>query len=230
MFSICTTFVSEGKLEETVAAMAAAEEEFTVEKGVRFRLFVQCIVQPHIIWTVTEWASEKHHNDAAQSIMKTRRDDRIASILFGPEPYFEIFCDEDAGLSLGEYSAKRRCIVVAHGLVSSRAATRYRALQRQRVAKVGGRIEWLRLYRNRYNAEEFVALLSFADERSLAAVGEVESLRLEEYLFTGLRKPLGMSYLAGYNQFVCVPLVLTDAGSGANGAGLQRRAPAAMGS
>ena len=26
---------------------------------------------------------------------------------------------------------------------------------------------------------------------------------LEEYLFTGLRNPLGMSYIANYNQFIC---------------------------
>jgi hypothetical protein len=211
MFSICTSFVTEGKLAETRSAMAAAERGFTAEIGVVSRAFFQCTVQPHVIWAVTQWASEKHHNDAAQSILKTRRDDRIASIRFGPEPYFEIFCDEETGLRVGEDSGERGCIVVAHGLVSSRARERYLALRRERVAAAAGRIEWLRVFHNRYNADEFVALLGFADDAAFGAAGEVEGLSLEEFLFTGLRQPLGMSYLANYNQFVCTPLRLSGA-------------------
>ena len=100
IFSICTAFVTEGKLDETLTMLVAEEKKFTVEIGVLFRKFFQCTIQPHIIWAITEWKSEKHHNDAAQSIMKTRRDDRIASIQFGPEPYFEIFAmrKQDGGL------------------------------------------------------------------------------------------------------------------------------------
>ncbi len=30
----------------------------------------------------------------------------------------------------------------------------------------------------------------------------------KEYLFTGLRIPLGWSLLAGYNQFICETLIL----------------------
>jgi hypothetical protein len=94
MFSICTALVTDGKLDTTIEEMREAEKKFTPEIGVLFRRFFQCIAQPHVIWAITEWTSEKHHNGAAQSLMKHRRDDRIASILFGPEPYFEIFCIE----------------------------------------------------------------------------------------------------------------------------------------
>lgn len=205
-FSICTSFVPEGKLGETLAALADAEREFSADKGVVWRIFAQCTIQPHLIWAITQWRSEKHHHDAAQAIMKTRRDDRIASIAFGPEPYFEIFADEVAGLSVGEHSEAWRCIVVAHGLVSTRARQAYWRLRGDRMAEVAPRIPWLRVYHNRYHADEFVAMLGFRDEEALAAAQGVGGLRLEEYLLTGLRKPLGMSYLASYNQFVCAPL------------------------
>lgn len=208
MFSVCTTFVPEGELTETLAAMTAAEQSFTAEIGVRFRVFFQCAVQPHIIWAVTEWESEKHHNDAAQSLMKTRRDDRIAAARFGPEPYFEIFCEEEARLSVGEYSDDRQVVVVAHGLIAARARERYLELRSERAAREARRADWLRVYRNRYNADEFVAALGFTDEAAFTASRNVGDLLLEEYLLTGLRKPLGMSYLASYNQFVCAPLAL----------------------
>lgn len=209
VFSICTAFVTEGKLDETVTAMMTSDKKFTPEIGVLFRKFFQCTVQPHIIWAVTEWKSERHHNDAAQFIMKTRRDDRIASIQFGPEPYFEIFCNEEVGLRVGEYSDKRRFIVVAHGLINTKAREQFLRLRSDRVVKVAEKIDWLRIYHNRYNADEFVAILGFSDEEAFNTVRNIEDFRLEEYLFTGLRKPFGMSYLANYNQFFCTPLSLT---------------------
>jgi len=206
MFSICTTFVTEGKLDETLGAMAAAEADFTAEIGVLSRLFLQCVDQPHVIWAVTQWQSEKHHHDAAQSIMKARRDDRIASIRFGTEPYFEIFCDDAEDLRSGEYAGDRRCVVVAHGLIGARSRDRYRALRRERLAHVAGKLDWLRIHHNRYHPDEFVALLGFRSDAAFAAVRDIEGMCLEEYLFTGLRRPLGMSWLASYNQFSCVPL------------------------
>lgn len=215
MFSICTAFVTQGKLEETLASMAAEEEKFNAQGGVLFRKFFQCGAQPHILWAITEWKSEKHHNDAARSVMKTRADDRIASILFGPEPYFEIFCDEEAGLRVGEYSDDRRFVIVAHGLLNTKAREHCLRLRSERAARVAGRIDWLRVYHNRYHPDEFVAMLGFRDEEAFNAVRDVEDFRLEEYLFTGLRKPLGMSYLANYNQFVCAPLALARDGDGA---------------
>ncbi|MBI2263872.1 MAG: hypothetical protein HYU64_01660 [Armatimonadetes bacterium] len=188
--------------------MRTSEKKFTPGIGVLFRRFFQCTIQPHIIWAVTEWNTEKHHNDAAQSLMKTRRDDRIASILFGPGPYFEIFCNEALRLRVGEYSDKWRFVIVAHGLVNARAGAKLLRLQRDRVLIVADRIDWLRLYHNRYHPDEFVAFLGFRDEKTFHAVCDVEGFRLEEYLLTGLRNPLGMSYLAGYNQFICSPLSL----------------------
>ncbi len=210
MFSICTTFVTEGKLDETLTTMITAEKKFTSEIGVLFRKFFQCIAQPHIIWAVTEWKSEKHHNYAAQSIMKTRRDDRIASIQFGPEPYFEIFCNEEKGLGVGEYFDRLGFIVVAHGLMSTKAKEQFLKLRNDRIAEVAEGLNWLRIYHNRYNADEFVALLGFINEEAFNGIRSVGDFLLEEYLFTGLRKPLGMSYVASYNQFICTPLSLTE--------------------
>ncbi len=210
MFSICTAFVTEEKLEETLASLAAAETKFTPEIGVLFRKFFQCTVQPHIIWAITEWESEKHHNDAAQSLMQSRRDDRIASISFGPEPYYEIFCNEEEGLRVGQHSDRLGLIVVAHGLINAKARTQYRKLRRERIAELGPRLDWLRVHHNRYQPDECVALLGFTSEEAFDSVRGVGDLLLEEYLLTGLRKPFGMSYLAGYNQFLCTPLSLGE--------------------
>ena len=210
MFSICTAFVTEYKLEETLAAMAAAEEKFSPEIGVLFRRFFQCTVQAHIIWAITEWESEKHHNDAAQSLMQTRRDDRIASISFGPEPYYEIFCNEETGLRVGRFSDRLGFVVVGHGLINARARAKYRELRRERIAELGHRLDWLSVYHNRYQPDEFVACLGFASQEAFEGVRGVGDFLLEEYLLTGLRKPFGMSYLAGYNQFLCTPLSLSE--------------------
>lgn len=210
MFSICTTFVTQGKLDETIGSMIASEEQFTAEIGVLSRQFFQCITQPHVLWAATEWSSEKHHNDAAQSIMKTRRDDRIASIRFGPEPYFEIFCTEHRALRAGEYSDRLRFVVVAHALAGAEAQESFRVLRDEHIARMADRLDWLRLYTNKCNAAEFVAFPGFVDEQAFDAARDVGDLLLEEYLFTGLRKPLGMSYLAAYNQFTCTPLSLAS--------------------
>lgn len=90
MFTICTAYIENGKIEKRIEEFAESEKKFTKDIGVISRKFFQCKIQPHLIWSFTEWNSEKDHNNAAQSIMQTRRDDRFASIAFGPEPYFEI--------------------------------------------------------------------------------------------------------------------------------------------
>jgi len=209
MFTICTAFVAEGELDETLEQMIASEKKFTSEIGVLFRRFFQCTTQSHIIWAITEWKSEKHHNDAAQSLMKNRRDDRIASILFGPDPYFEIFCNEERNLGVGEFSDELSLIVIAHGLMNTKAKESFLKLRKNRVAEVAEKLSWLRIYHNSYNPDEFVALLGFVNRDVFNQVRSVGDFLLEEYLFTGLRKPFGMSYLAGYNQFICSPLLLT---------------------
>ncbi|KKN27468.1 hypothetical protein LCGC14_0864240, partial [marine sediment metagenome] len=89
----------------TIKGFSESEKKFTKEIGVIFRKFFQCKIQPHVIWSITEWKKESAHHDAAQSLMKTRRDDRFASIAFGPDPYFEIFCDEDGIFKIGSLNA-----------------------------------------------------------------------------------------------------------------------------
>ncbi len=208
MFTICTEIVAEGALDNYLVDAAAAEKKFNSGIGVLFRKFFQCRIQPHIIWAITEWESEKHHNDAAQSIMKIRRDDRFASIPFGPNPYFEIFCNESRELSIGRFNDSLGFIIVAHGLINSAARDTYLKLRNDRVKDMSGKISWLGIYHNIYNHDEFVAFLGFNDEESFVKVRQVGELLLEEYLFTGLKNPMGMSHIAGYNQFVCRSLAL----------------------
>ncbi len=209
MFTICTAYVAEGKLDETLMEFASLEKKFTREVGALSRNFYQCVTQPHIIWANTEWESEKRHNDAVQSLMKKRRDDRFASILFGPDPYFEIFCDEDKELSIGAFSDNLNFIIVAHGLISARARESFLKLRKERIAEQEDRLSWLSIYHNTYAPDEFVAFLGFDDEESFEKGRQVGDFLLEEYLFTGLRNPRGMSYIAGYNQFICTPLSIT---------------------
>ncbi|MFQ5835532.1 MAG: hypothetical protein ACE5HR_06390, partial [bacterium] len=152
---------------------------------------------------------EKHHNDAAQSLMKERRDDRFASILFGPDPYFEIFCNEEKELRVGEFSDNLSFIIVAHGLINTKAKGSFLKLREERTAEMAEKLCWLSTYHNIYAPDELVAFLGFVDEESFNRVRRVGDFLLEEYLFTGLRNPTGMSYLASYNQFICTPLLLT---------------------
>ena len=206
IFTICTSYVGEGQLDENLAGIVASEAKFTREIGVLSRRFFQCSTQPHIIWANTEWVSEKHHNDAAQSLMQQRRDDRFASILFGPHPYFEIFCEEQEDLRAGDYAEDLDVIIVAHGLIAAKSRDSFLNLRRKRTAEWRAKLPLLRTYHNTHAPDEFVAFLGFSSEDALAEVREVEDLLLEEYLFTGLEDPMGMSCLAAYNQFICRPL------------------------
>jgi len=209
MFTICAAFIAEGKLQESTSELTSSEKNFTREIGVLFRRFFQCKTQPHIIWSITEWESAKHHHDAAQFLMKRRRDDRFASILFGPDPYFEIFCREEKKLRVGEFSDDLIFIIVANGLINAKTKGSFPKLREERTAGIAKRLSWLSTYHNISNADEFVAFLGFVDQESFSRVRRVGDFLLEEYIFTGLRNPMGMSYLASYNQFICTPLVLT---------------------
>ena len=206
MFSICTAYIENGKLDETLKAYSESEEKFTKEIGVLFRKFFQCKIQPHIIWSITEWESEKHHNDAAQSIMKIRRDDRFASIGFGPEPYFEIFCNEDEGLKVGNFLESYEYIILIHGLISDKVKDSYVKLRKERIEEYKEKLQWLSVFYNTYNSDEFIIILGFNNEDYFSKIRKINDLYLEEYLFTGLRNPLGMSFLANYNQFICRPI------------------------
>ena len=205
MFSICTAIIEPGKIDETLAQWKESEKVFTREIGVMERYFFQCEIQPHIVWSLTGWVSEKHHNDAAQSIMKIRRDDRIASAPFD-KPYFEVFAEQDP-LSFGSAGANCGLIIVAHGLISAKARERYYELRKKRIAEFKNRFAWFGLYHNTYNPDEFTAYLGFENKAAYEALRKDEGLCLEEYLLTGLQTPLGMSMIAGYNQFPCARIL-----------------------
>lgn len=209
--TVCTATVPEGNLPQALADLAAAEPKFNAEAGVLWRHFFQCRLQPHVIWAATAWVSERHHHDAAQGLMQTRRDDRIAAILFGPDPYYEIFCDEAAELRVGEPSAEAGLVVIAQGLIGERGREAYLARRAELAPTLAERVSWQRVYHNRYHRDEFVALLGFRDAAAYQAAREVDGLRLEEVLLTGLREPLGMSWVASYNQYLCAPLSLAAA-------------------
>ena len=203
MFSICTAYIENGKLEETLKGFKESEKKFTKDIGVLFRKFFQCKIQPHIIWTITEWENEKAHHDAAQSLMETRRDDRFASVGFGPEPYFEIFCGEDEIFKIGKYSEEYKFIIVIHGLIGEKVYDTFLEISKKRLEEVKEKLQWVSVFRNTCHSGEFVAYLGFTDEKYYNKIRKINDIYLEEYLFTGLRKPLGMSYIASYNQFLC---------------------------
>jgi hypothetical protein len=203
MFTICTDFVEEGKLKEYLRNLPDIETKFTSEIGVLFRKFFQCQIQPHVIWAITEWNSGEAHHDAAQSILKTRRDDRFASIGFGPVPYFEIFCKAEEEFSVGRFSDSFNTFIIVHGLINDKAKKEYLELRKKRFEEVKGRLEWMRIFHNISNTSEFITFLGFMNDVQFNQVRKVGEFYLEEYLFTGLKEPLGMSLIANYNQFVC---------------------------
>ena len=203
MFSICTAYIEEGKLEEELKGIAESEKKFTKEIGVTFRKFFQCKIQPHVIWSITEWEKERAHHDAAQSLMKTRRDDRFASIAFGPDPYFEIFCEEEESFRVGNFSENYTYFIIARGLISENVKDKYLELRKTRFEEVKEKFQWLSVYSNIYNSNEFMVFMGFESEEYFNSNRKIDDLFLEEYIFTGLRNPLGMSYIANYNQFIC---------------------------
>ncbi|MFX0033769.1 MAG: hypothetical protein ACFE8V_16160 [Promethearchaeota archaeon] len=203
MFTICTDFVPNGKLEDYLKNLSKSEKKFNKEIGVLFRKFFQCKVQPHIIWAITEWINGKAHHDAAQSILKTRRDDRFASVGFGPEPYFEIFCKNEEAFSVGNYSDLYGIFIVIHALINDKVQDKYLGLRKERFEEVKKKLCWMRVFHNISNNSEFVAFLGFTNEEQYNQSRQLGDFYLEEYLFTGIEKPLGMSYIANYNQFIC---------------------------
>jgi len=138
--------------------------------------------------------------------MEIRRDDRFASIAFGPEPYFEIFCSEDAGLKVGNFLESYEYIIVIRGLINDKVKDKYVKLRKERIEEQKDKIQWLSILYNTYNSNEFIAFLGFVNEDYFSTIRKINDLYLEEYLFTGLRNPLGMSYIANYNQFICRPI------------------------
>jgi hypothetical protein len=101
----------------------------------------------------------------------------------------------------------------AHGMMKIRGRMAdFLAIRERRFREVKDRCPWMRVYSNIYNPSEFVFVLGFSSSESYEENRQVGNLFLEEYLFTGLEKPLGKTMLASYNQFACVPLDLGEAG------------------
>jgi hypothetical protein len=207
-FSICTAFIADGMLEKDLQKMAELEKKISERvKGIKLRRFFQCKAHSQIIWAITQWTSETLHNSVAQRMMKIRRDDRFASILFGPDPYFEIFGHEHKDVRIGKFTNSLNYIIIGHGLIYQDSKDEYLKLQKERFSKIENqKIPWLRVYYNKYNSTEFVFFIGFKDQSEFEKNKRIGEFHLLEYLFTGIKEPLKMAKLAGYNQFICAPL------------------------
>ena len=207
MFTICTDFVQEGKLEKYYRDLSEHEKKFTREIGVLERDFYQCIQQPHIIWANTKWTGESAHNNAAQSLMKVRRDDRIAAAYFQPLPYFEIFCKEIDEVFYKSPSNKPfELVVVCHGLVAIKKLEQWNKTIRELfkdLHMIDG-LSFCRTFYNYYNPTEFVGFMGWSSPQDYQKNRMIEDLTIEEYYYTGLKS--GSSLLAAYNQFYCKPM------------------------
>jgi hypothetical protein len=194
-------------LKNRSVAFREAEKRFTLEIGVLQRDFYQCIQQPHIIWSNTKWTSEKAHNDAAESIMNVRKDDRIGSAYFQPGLYFEIFCNEIDEASYAAHDKEPAgMIVVSHGLVALKQLEHWNEHVRS-MSKVLRSVEGLgfcRVFYNYYNSAEFVGFMGWNSMKDYQENRMIDDLTIEELVYTGLKK--GSSLLATYNQFQCNPL------------------------
>ncbi len=209
IFTICTDFAPDGELDDVLAAGANAEKKFTREIGVLDRHYFQCTTNKQVLWAYTEWETLKHHNDAAEGILECRRDDRIASILFGPSPYFECFCREQKEFSIGDHSPNYQLVIVGDVLISEKNLSEFTGLRQRRWEQFDkSRIDWLRVFTNAYSENQFTFFMGFTSEERYKAAYD-DDLALEEWLFTGLQDPMKLSAVAGYNQFRCVPLDIT---------------------
>jgi len=207
MFTICTAIIPEGELEKQIVGFREAEKRFTREIGVLQRDFYQCNQQPHIIWSNTKWTSEKAHNDAAESIMKVRKDDRIGSAYFEPGLYFEIFCNEvkEASYEVSDIQPAGM-IVVSHGLVAQGQLEYWNKAMRETSKDLSSvrELGFCRVFCNYYNLAEFVGFMGWSSLKEYQEHRMIDDFTIEERLYTGLKK--GSSVLAAYNQFQCSPL------------------------
>jgi hypothetical protein len=173
------------------------------------RDFYQCIEQPHIIWSNTKWTEEKAHNDAAQKIMKVRKDDRIGAAYFQPGLYFEIFCKEIDEASY-ESSDKKpfNLVAICHGLAATKKLDMWNKIllgASKNLSSVKG-LGSCHTFYNYYNPTEFVGFMGWNNPEDYQKHRMIDDLTIEEHCYTGLSS--GSSLLAGYNQFYCKPLKL----------------------
>jgi hypothetical protein len=207
MFTICTAIVPEGELEKQLTGLCEAEKRFTREIGVIQRDFYQCIQQPHIIWSNTKWTTEKAHNDAAQSLMRVRKDDRIAAAYFQPGLYFEIFCKEIEEIAYKSSNEKpSQMVVICHGLVATKKLDEWNKTVRElfKDAHSAEGLGFCRTFYNYYNPAEFVGFMGWNSQEDYQKHRIINDLTIEEHCYTGLKS--GSSMLAGFNQFYCKPL------------------------
>jgi len=208
MFTICTAIVPQGELEKQISGFREAEKRFTRAIGVLERDFYQCTEQPHIIWSNTKWTEEKAHNQAAQSIMKVREDDRIGAAYFQPGLYFEVFCREIAKVSFKQ-SNKRpsSMVVICHGLVATKKLDKWNKILVEAKKKLpSDGPGFCRTFYNYYNPAEFIGFMGWSSQEDYLKHRIIDDLTIEEHCYTGLSS--GSSFLAGYNQFYCKPLKL----------------------
>jgi len=207
MFTICTAIVQEGQLEKELQNLKEAEKKFTREIGVLERDFYQCIQQPHIIWSNTKWTGECAHNNAAESVMKVRRDDRIASAYFQPGLYYEVFCKEIEEVSYNATGEKAsELVVICHGLVAIKKLEQWNKILRELfkdLPSVKG-LEFCRTFYNYYNQTEFVGFMGWRSEQDYQTYRLKGDFTVEEHYYTGIKD--GSSLLAAYTQFYCRPL------------------------
>lgn len=208
MFTICCNIISEGKLKEELKSLAQAEKKFNRGLGVLRRNFFQCIDQPHIIWTITEWVSEEAHNSAARSIMKVRDDDRVASAFFQPGLYMEFFCNELVEAAwTRDPQAVSGLVVIGHGIIASEKEGDWKK-RIEGTSEVLSKKENLlrsRIFYDCYNHTHFWGLMEWNNRKGYDEDRMVAEMTVEEYIFVGGRH----SELAAYNQYYCVPLDLS---------------------
>ena len=204
MFSICTVYPPEGHLEKELLDLKESEKRFTKEIGVLERSFYQCIQLPNIIWANTEWVSENHHNDAAESIMKVRRDDRISAAYFPNGLYYEVFCNEieEAAFTVPT-GLSGNLVVICHGPVALNRIDTWREALKKQVESLSDydALISLRVFHNYYGPAEFIGVMEWSSESNYNATRIKDGYSVEETLFTGLMG--GSSLLAAYNQFLC---------------------------
>ncbi|MCC6554487.1 MAG: hypothetical protein IT372_16025 [Polyangiaceae bacterium] len=208
IFTICTEFIQQGSHDAEIEALRKAEQHFTREAGVLERTFYQCVQQPHILWANTRWTSEGAHNRLAQTMMKVRKDDRVASAYFRPGLYYEIFAGEISEATIGAgASGAPGYVIVAQGCVSDRDAATWRddlAARARALPPIPGLVR-CRSFFNLYCTRELVAFLEWESEEAYLAGRRLGERTIEETLLIG-EKPYT---LAAYVQFECRVLHLT---------------------
>lgn len=206
MYSICNGFYDQDRMTETLDSLQQAQAGFGSQAGVVRRHLFRCRFPTNLLWSVTEWVHEEAHHDAAQRILKTRRDDRIASARPDGSPYFEIFCERVHDLCVGRFSSDLTHAVVVHGTLSLEDVGSSWHRMAERFSMVRNRLSWCEFFLNSRNSSEFVAFFGYADAASRHAQRLVGELTLEEFLVCGLQSAFSMAPIAGYNQFEAVPL------------------------